>query len=190
MSGGHIERNVQIIKFLFKKAHDEGSDKEMALLEFRNTPVTGIEESPAQLLMSRRLRSSLFMTGKMLKPDVPEGVRARLHHRQQRQKKIYDKTARTLPNLKPSDVVRYQKGRLWKPAVVVDKLSNPRSYNITGIGTILRRNRRHLRITSEAPPPPISVLDDDLAPLTDNEPSDNVSLKQLHLLRGVPGVDA
>ena len=176
-SNGLVERNVQTIKSLFKKACDEGSDEEMALLEFCNTPVTGVEESPAQLLMSRRLRSNLPLAGKMLEPDVPEGVRARLHYRQQRQKKIYDKTARTLPNLKLGDVVRYQKGHLWKPAVVVDKLSNPRSYNIrTDTGTILRRNRRHLRITSEAPPPPTSVLDDDLAPLTDNESSDNVPL--------------
>ena len=126
----------------------------MPLLEFCNTLVTGIEESLAQLLMSRRLRSSLPMTGTMLEPDVPEGVRARLHHRQQTQKKIYDKTARALPNLKPGDVVRYQMGHPWKPAVVVDKLSNPCSYNIrTDTGNILRRKRRHLRITSEAPPP-------------------------------------
>ena len=39
--------------------------------------------------------------------------------------------------------------------MVVDKLSNPRSYNIrTDTGTILRRKRRHLRITSEVPPGP------------------------------------
>ena len=56
--------------------------------------------------MSRRLRSSLLMTGTMLEPNVPEGVRA------MRQKKIYDKTANTLPDLTPDDVVRYQKGKI------------------------------------------------------------------------------
>ena len=54
-SNGLIERNVQTIKSLFKKACDE----EMGLLEFCNIPVTGIEESLAQLLMSSKLRSSL-----------------------------------------------------------------------------------------------------------------------------------
>jgi len=43
-SNGLVERNVQTIKRLFKKAQDEGKDIEM---EFRNTP---LDESPAQLL--------------------------------------------------------------------------------------------------------------------------------------------
>ena len=60
-SNGLVERNIQTIKHLFKKAHDENKDAEMALLEFRNTPITGLDQSPAQLLMSRHLRSSLPM---------------------------------------------------------------------------------------------------------------------------------
>ena len=51
----------------------------MALLEFCNTSIAGIEASPAQLLMNRRLRSSLPMTGAVLKPDVLEGTRAKLY---------------------------------------------------------------------------------------------------------------
>ena len=46
-SNGLVKRNVQTIKSLFKKAHDEGSDEEMALLEFCNTHVAGIQESLA-----------------------------------------------------------------------------------------------------------------------------------------------
>ena len=134
---------------------DEAGDKQMALLEFRNTPITGIDKSPAQLLMSRRLRASLPMTGTMLKPEVPENTRVKLDHRQQKQKRSYDKTTKLLPELKPGDVIRYQKGRLWMPAVVIGKHSTPRSYNIkTGNGNTLRRNRRHLRKTIEVPPPP------------------------------------
>ena len=38
-SNGLVERNVQTIKRLFRKARDEGKDVEMALLEFRNTPL-------------------------------------------------------------------------------------------------------------------------------------------------------
>ena len=160
-SNGLVERHVQTIKHLFKKVCDEGGDKQMALLEFRNTAITGIDKSPAQLLMSRRLRASLPMTGKMLEPEIPENTRVKLDHRQQKQKRSYDKATKSLPELKPGDVIRYQKGRLWMPAVVIGKHSTPRSYNIkTGNGNILRRNRRHLRKTIEVPPLPAPDLDD------------------------------
>ena len=43
-SNGLVERNIQSIKRLYKKVHDEDKDEELALLEFRNTTIT---ESPA-----------------------------------------------------------------------------------------------------------------------------------------------
>ena len=61
--------------------------------------------------------------------------------------------------------------------MVVNKHSNPCSYNIrTNTGTTLRRNRPHLRKTSEMPPAAASVLDDftydDPSPLvTDEHPA-------------------
>ena len=58
-SNGLAERNVQTIKNLLKKAKEGMKDEQLALLEFRNTPISGLQESPAQLLMSRRLRSTL-----------------------------------------------------------------------------------------------------------------------------------
>ena len=77
--------------------------------------------------------------------------------------------------MKPGDVVRYKKGRLWKPAEVIGKNPNPRSYDIrTETGTILRRNRRHLRKTREVPPVTAPILDDfsddDLGSPATNEP--------------------
>ena len=96
--------------------------------------------------MNRRIRSSFPMTGTMLEPDVPQDVRTKLCQRQKQQKGTYDKSARTIRDFKPGDVVRYQKGCLWKPAVVIGKNCNPQSYHIrTETVTILRRNRRHLR---------------------------------------------
>ena len=38
-----------------KKAKDEENDEYLAMLEFRNSQITGLYESPAQLLMGRRL---------------------------------------------------------------------------------------------------------------------------------------
>ena len=162
-SNGLAERNVQSIKRLFKKAREEGKDEMMALLELRNTPVAGLQESPAQLLMSRRLRSSLPMTAAMLKPQISKGVKAALEDRQARQKYYYDRSAKSLPELKPNDVVRFPGNKSWEPAVVVSKHPSPRSYDIkTAQGTYLRRNRRHLRKTVElSPPPATGFIDDD-----------------------------
>ena len=141
-----MERNVQTVKRLFKKAQDEGKDIEMGLLELRNTPITGLDESPAQLLMSRHLRSQLPRVPAMLKPRIAEGVREKLKQRQQVQKSQYDKGTKPLSELKPGDTVRYQVNKSWKPAIVVSKHDSPRSYNIrTQQGTILRRNRYHLK---------------------------------------------
>ena len=106
-SNGLVERHVQTIKSLFRKAREGGNDEQIVLLEFHNTPTTGIDKSPSELLMSRRLRSSLPMTGKMLKPAVLKNISTKLNHRQQRQKSIYDRTAKLLPKLKPGDTVRY-----------------------------------------------------------------------------------
>ena len=81
-SNGLVKRNVQTIKRLFKKAYDEGKDVEIVLLEFRNTAITGLDESPAQLLTSRHLRSSLPMTPTMFQPSAYEGIRDKLERRQ------------------------------------------------------------------------------------------------------------
>ena len=163
-SNGLAERNVHSIKQLLKKAREEGKDEMMALLEFRNTPVTGLRESPAQLLMSRHLRSSLPMTAEMLKPQVSTGAKAALEHRQARQKFYYDKTAKSLPELKSNDV-RYPRNKSWEPAVVIGRHTSPRSYDIrTAQGTQLRRNRRHLKKTMESSSPSSATpfIDDDL----------------------------
>ena len=52
-----------------------------ALLEFRNTPNTGMELSPAQLLMSRRLRLALLMTQSLLTPAVSRDASKQLTKR-------------------------------------------------------------------------------------------------------------
>jgi len=52
-SNGLSEHNVQTMKTIFKKARDSGTDVNLALWEFWNTPITGMAESPSQLLMGR-----------------------------------------------------------------------------------------------------------------------------------------
>ena len=59
-SNGMRERTIHTIKNLLRKACEDGNDPYIALLEYRNTPVSGLKESPAQLLMSRMLKSKLL----------------------------------------------------------------------------------------------------------------------------------
>ena len=54
-----------------RKEKEGGNDDALALLELRNTPITGTPYSPAQLLMNRILRGCLPLTTKALKPSVP-----------------------------------------------------------------------------------------------------------------------
>lgn len=68
-SNGLAERTVQTAKALMDKAKADGRDPYFSLLEYRNTPVDNFK-SPAQLLMSRRLRSILPNTTKQLQPEV------------------------------------------------------------------------------------------------------------------------
>ena len=85
----------------------------------------------------------------------------KLEQRQQKQKSQYHKGAKPLPELKPSKIVRYQAGKSWKPATVINKHESPRSYNIpTSKGAVLRKNRHHLKQTKETVCPLDDFIDD------------------------------
>ena len=66
-ANGLAERTVQTVKSLLKKS----SDPYLALLSYRSTPLEhGF--SPAELLMSRRLRTNVPVAPAQLKPSVPD----------------------------------------------------------------------------------------------------------------------
>ena len=61
-SNGLAEKYVQIVKNLFIKAHEEGTDYQKALMIYRNTPLDDNLLSPMQLLQGRAARSDLPMS--------------------------------------------------------------------------------------------------------------------------------
>lgn len=66
---GMSERAVQTVKKILKKAVQSHRDPSyLSLLEYRNTPMDGQLESPAKLLMGRRLKSILPVSHELLKP--------------------------------------------------------------------------------------------------------------------------
>ncbi len=106
-SNGEAERAVGTIKNLLKKA----DDPYQAILAYRATPLQS-GYSPSELLMSRKLRTSLPCTRKHLAPavtDIPS-FQARDKHLKNRQKSNFDRRrgVRELPPLEAGE-------RVWLP---------------------------------------------------------------------------
>lgn len=153
-SNGLAERNVQTVKQLLRKADYEGRDPYLALLDHRATPITGLNASPAELLMGRAIRTKLPWPKHSKELPDHDLIRAQLHHRQLQQKKHYDRhdTSTEATDLSPGDVVRIQRDKEWEPALVTAKSTTPRSYIVQQNGRSLRRNRRSLHPTQEPIP--------------------------------------
>ena len=130
-ANGLVEKEVQTVKNLLTKAKQDRRDPYLALLEYRNTPIDDIG-SPAQLLMSRRLRSIIPTTNAQLQPKVlnPHKVMEKLRLKQKKQKHYFDQHAKHLSTLEKGDRIRIQMGSHWKPGVVTEHAETPRSYRI------------------------------------------------------------
>ena len=100
-SNGQSERCIQTIKNLLKKATHDKTDPYVALMPYRNSPKSGLDVSPAQLLFSRMLRTKLPASPASLHPEV-YSRREALSARQAKQKIYYDSMGtRELPSLQP-----------------------------------------------------------------------------------------
>ena len=157
---GLAERTIRTLKQLMKKAKEEHTDPYASLLELRNTPVRG-HASPAQLLMSRRLRSAIPATQKLLRPKVVAAslVEELAEKKQQSQKQTYDRPTRELQTLQEGEHVRFKmspKSAVWEPAQVISQdVTTPRSYIIRSNDHTYRRNRAHiLKIPQPGTPKP------------------------------------
>ncbi|XP_050548212.1 uncharacterized protein K02A2.6-like, partial [Daktulosphaira vitifoliae] len=58
-SNGQAEKTVSTCKKILKKSEEKKSNLDIFLLNYRNTPIEDLGLSPAQLLMSRRLKDKL-----------------------------------------------------------------------------------------------------------------------------------
>ncbi|KAG1952393.1 protein NYNRIN-like [Pimephales promelas] len=153
-SNGLAEKTVQTAKRILDKAKAGNTDPYLALLEYRNTPVDNLQ-SPAQLLMSRRLRSILPATSRHLQPKVApqKAIQDRRKACQRRQQAYFDRGTRPLSHLSAGTPIRFrQEDGSWRPATVTQHAHTHRSYHIqTEDGQTLRRNRWHLRESRNAP---------------------------------------
>jgi len=149
-SNGEAERAVQTIKRLWTKC----TDKHLAMLDYRTTPLESCNMSPAQLLMSRRPRNLLPVSRELLKPQLYNVVKTKelLDYDKGKQKYYYNlKTGEDLPALQPGDPVRMSPlpgSKRWLPATVINHHGSPRSYVVESCGRKYRRNRKYLRLST------------------------------------------
>ncbi|XP_064482548.1 uncharacterized protein K02A2.6-like [Ornithodoros turicata] len=139
-SNGFVEAAVRVTKLSLKKSDDAYK----ALQSYRATPL-GNGFSPAELLMGRRLRTSLPTAASLLSPKTPDRNQLRQweERRIEMQKRNYDRHGvRTLPPLRQGERVWITDTRL--SGVVQAPAAAPRSYNIQMDDGVLRRNRFHL----------------------------------------------
>ena len=147
-SNGLAEKGVQIAKRLLEKTKLEKTDPMLALLALRNTPRDDILGSPAQRLMSRRMRSPLLSSAQQLRPIVidPEKVQHRLSELRQQQKTSADHAAVPLLPLQPGTRVGMQTTKGYQQLGTVRSVADKsRSYIVQGDnGGVYCWNRRHL----------------------------------------------
>ena len=93
-SNGTAERAVKTVKSMFKK----NEDPYMALLILRSTPLEN-GFSPAELLMSRKVRTTLPVTETQLLPSIldRELVRQREEQSKQKMKENFDRHHKAIP---------------------------------------------------------------------------------------------
>ncbi|GFN76077.1 transposon ty3-i Gag-Pol polyprotein [Plakobranchus ocellatus] len=119
-SNGQSKRYIQNVKNLIRKAVKENNDPNLALLSYRNTPIYGLEKSPAQLLFGRRLQDQVPTATKLLMPPYAD-VKQKVQARQEKQKFYYDRATRHHKNFQLDDNVRVQLGKTWKRGVITKR---------------------------------------------------------------------
>ena len=140
-ANGEAERAVKTIKTLLKNADDPF----LALLAYRATPLQN-GYSPSELLMNRKLRTTVPMAPPQMLPSIPnyEILRKKEEVSREHQKMNFDKhhKAKSLKQLEPSQ-------RVWISDMgiqgTVKEQIAPRSYLITTTQGIIQRNRHHLK---------------------------------------------
>lgn len=162
-SNGKAENAVKTAKRILKKAKHAGTDPMLALLHWRNTPMESTNISPVQLLFSRQTKTLLPVRSFRLKPQTLNSAKTeqRLNENKRKQKFYYNRGTKPLSDLSDREVVRVMpenRQKTWQKGLIIGK-PQTRSYNILKeSGTIINRNRRAIRKTTEPftpQPPPI-----------------------------------
>ena len=155
------ERAVGTVKNLWRKASEDGQDRQTALWMYRITPLDDHLPSPYELLFSMKPKTFLpsGARGRMAQSVRNERDVTANQKRQEDQARFYragdDK--RKLNANEPISIYNTIK-RIWEPGNVV-RQTEPRTYVVNRNGRELFRTREHLKPRRAASPP---VIHDDI----------------------------
>lgn len=142
-SNGMAERAIQTIKKLLKKCQATNSDPYMALLNLRSAP-NNFGYSPAQVLMSRRLRCKLPVINERLKPRT---IDSKAYCKDLTNASKNCGKHNKASNINPNKPIYFKRAPddLWYPGSILSSLSQPRSYLVSDTqGRTYRRNSKHI----------------------------------------------
>ncbi len=142
-SNGLLERAIQTVKNVMRKAHSSGCGPEMGMICARATPVDAKIGIPMELLYGRSIRTNL-----PIRTHQNEGIYTALKDRQDQQKWYYNRGSSDQPDLQVGQVVGLTRPTL--PQVgqgkIMEKCPEPRSYVVqTPDGATYRRNHRFIK---------------------------------------------
>jgi hypothetical protein len=142
-SNGLAEKAVGICKKMLSKTQDF----RVALMEYRNTPISFLGASPNEILFSRRTRTKLPIHSNLLKPKLTESVKELIRARSKKVSDYYNRSAkRQVVDYKGGDNIVFQKNNKWESGKVVQPHHAPRSFIIRdSTNRLKRRNAFHLR---------------------------------------------
>jgi len=174
-SNGMAEKAVGIAKGMITKARYEKKDLNLFLLNYRNSPVAGLEYSPAQLLMARELRTlSNFLNPNIFKPKLVNCA-GEMKKQEDYQKYWYDKTAGPEEKLftEGEKVYIYDKFKKeWDEGEIIKKTKWPRSYYVKNAkGKVLRRNNSYIKKKFKIKDN--SIINDDFMNIDEKEDDDS-----------------
>ena len=105
------------------------NDPYNGLIEYRNTPITGMAYSPTQLLMGRLTRTKIPISKELRLAEVPTEAKQQLAQQQKRQKLNYNKSTKPLQAHKKRENVHLHRDDIWIPATLTGLATNSRSYH-------------------------------------------------------------
>ena len=145
-SNGLAEKAVGIAKLMLKKCDESRTSVNVALLKYRNLPIAGLNVSPSQLLMSRKLRTQVPIVKSQLSPKVIVDARKMLESRQNTYKYYYDRNAKERQSFQCNEKIMLREKGKWRPGLIQRIEDAPRSYAVLNEkGNVVRRNAYHLK---------------------------------------------
>ena len=133
------------------------------MLEAKYTPVDNYK-SPAKLACGRQLQSIIPVSPNNLpiKSVDNDEFKQKRWGIKSKQKEYHDQHTNEQKILHTGETVQMIRDGKWKPAIVVEKLNEPRSYNVkTENGSMYMRNRKHLLKTESSEDQTIELSDED-----------------------------